>query len=63
MFVKTVGYVENSINSDQMPHSVVSDLGLHSLLRPVCTRTLSYHYGLIYMLLDNISKYFSIKDK
>ena len=27
---------------DQMPHSVASDLGLHSLKRPICPSTLGY---------------------
>ena len=29
----------NSVDPDQMPHSVASDLGLHCLLRPVCPNT------------------------
>ena len=35
----------NSVDPDQMPHSVASDLGLHSLLRPVCPNSKGY-YGL-----------------
>ena len=27
----------NSVDPDQMPHSVASDLGLHCLQRPICT--------------------------
>ena len=34
----------NSIDPDQMPHSVASDLGLHCLLRPVHLNILS-KYG------------------
>ena len=26
----------NTVDPDQTPHSVASDLGLHCLLRPVC---------------------------
>ena len=26
----------NSVDPDQMPHSVASDLGLHCLQRPIC---------------------------
>ena len=33
---KTAGQVHNSVNPDQMPHSVASDLGLHCLLGPFC---------------------------
>ena len=29
----------NSVDPDQMPHSVASDLGLHCLLRPVYPNT------------------------
>ena len=35
----------NSVDPDQMPHSVASDLGLHCLLRPVCPITKDY-YGM-----------------
>ena len=35
----------NSVDPDQMPHNVASDLGLHCLLRPVCPNTKEY-YGL-----------------
>ena len=33
--LKTTGWVANSIDPDQMPHSVVTDLSLHCLLRHV----------------------------
>ena len=36
---KIAGWVVNSVDPDQMVHSVVSDLGLYSLLRPVCLNT------------------------
>ena len=42
----------NSVDPDQIPHSVVSDLGLHCLLRPVCWNTWCY-YGIFWMW-DNI---------
>ena len=29
----------NSVDPDQMPHSAASDLGVHCLLRPVCSNT------------------------
>ena len=31
----------NSVDPDQMPHFVASDLGLHCLPRPICPNTLS----------------------
>ena len=34
-----LGSVANSVDSDQMPHSVASDLSLHCLLRHVCLNT------------------------
>ena len=36
----------NSVDPDQMPHSVASDLGLHCLQKPICPSTYSY-YGII----------------
>ena len=39
MCLKTAEWVENSVDPDQMPHSVASDLGLHCLLRSVCPTT------------------------
>ena len=35
----------NSVDPDQMPHSVASDLSLHCLLRPVCPTNKGY-YGI-----------------
>ena len=35
----TAGWVVNSVDPDQMPHYVASDLGLHCLLTPVCPNT------------------------
>ena len=37
----------NSADTDQTPHSVVSDLGLHCLHRPVCPNTYSKYGNLI----------------
>ena len=34
--LKTTGWVANSVDPDQMPQNVASDLGLHCLLSPVC---------------------------
>ena len=36
----------NSVDPDQMPHSVASDLGLHCLQRPFCPNTYSYYGSL-----------------
>ena len=33
----------NSVDPDQMPHSAVSDLGLHCLQRPICPNTYGYY--------------------
>ena len=33
------GLVVNSVNPDQMPHSIASDLGVHCLLSAVCLNT------------------------
>ena len=33
----------NSVDSDQMSHSAVPDLGLHCLLRPICLNTSGYY--------------------
>ena len=33
----------NSVDLDQMPHSVASDQGLHCLLKLVCPNTLGYN--------------------
>ena len=35
MCLNNARWVANSIEPDQTPHSVASDLGLHCLLRPV----------------------------
>ena len=32
----------SSVGTDQTPHSVASDLGLHCLLRPFCPNTKGY---------------------
>ena len=45
LLLKTDGWVANSVDPDQMPHTVASDLGLHCLLRPVCSNTKGY-YGI-----------------
>ena len=36
MCIKTAKWVANSVDPDQMPHSVASKLGLQYLLRHVC---------------------------
>ena len=36
---KIAGWVANSVDFDEMPHSVASQLGLHYLLSPVCPNT------------------------
>ena len=43
----------NSVDPDQMPHSVLSDLGLSCLLRHVCLNIQGY-YGILF-LNENIS--------
>ena len=35
----------NSVDPDHMLHSVVSDLGLHYLLKPICLNTLGKYEG------------------
>ena len=36
----------NNVDPDQMPHSAVSDQGLHCLHRPICPNTEDY-YGIL----------------
>ena len=43
----------NSVAPDQTPRSAASDLGLHSLFRPVCSNTLD-KYGIIVLLVKSI---------
>ena len=31
--------IANSVDPDQIPHSAVSDLGLHCFQRPICLNT------------------------
>ena len=38
---KTVGWMANSVDPDQTPRSAASDLGLHCLLRPVYSNTVT----------------------
>ena len=40
LFLNSDGRVANSVDPDQVPFSVVSDLALHCLLRCVCERKL-----------------------
>ena len=42
----------NSIDPDQMPHSVASDLGLYSLQMPTCHNTSGYYGKPICLLVD-----------
>ena len=37
--LKIAGWVANSVDPDEMPHSAASHQGLHCLLRPVCPNT------------------------
>ena len=39
MCLKIAEWVATSVESDQMLHSRLSGLGLHCLLKPVCTNT------------------------
>ena len=39
--------MSNDVDPDQMPYLVLSDLGIHSLLMPVCPNTEGY-YGSLY---------------
>ena len=40
---KTAELSVNSVDTNQMPHSMTSDLGLHCLLRPLCPKTQVKH--------------------
>ena len=42
MFLKTAGWVTNSVDTDQMPHSAASDLVLHCFAQP----SVSQYFGL-----------------
>ena len=44
----------NSVDPDQMPHSVASDLGLHCLQTPICPSTYGY-YGKTYANLSKVA--------
>ena len=48
--LKIAGWVANSVDPDEMPHSAVSHLGLYCLLRPVCPNTYG-KYGSINMII------------
>ena len=37
--LQIVGWVANSVDPDETPHSAASHLGLNCLLRPVCPNT------------------------
>ena len=37
----------NSVDPDQMPHSMAFDLGLYCLQRPICPTTKGY-YGILF---------------
>ena len=45
----------NSVDPDQMPHSVASDLGLHCLQRPIRPNTEGY-YGIHTLGFHDIRK-------
>ena len=44
LFLKIAGLVAVSVDPDETPYSVVSQLGLHCLLRPVCRNTYGKYY-------------------
>ena len=46
----------NSIDPDQLPHSVVSDLGLHCLLRTVCLSSQGYYGSVFSSITDTQEK-------
>ena len=43
----------NSVEPDQTPHSVVSDLGLHCLQRPICPKSQGF-FGMYTITPDKV---------
>ena len=57
--LKIAGWVANSVNPDETPHSVASHLGLYCLLRPVCPNIYG-KYGIhFFTSLDEIKVIFT----
>ena len=46
-FIEISIFNANSVDPDQMPCSVVSDLGIHCLQRPICPNTKGYYVGVL----------------
>ena len=55
------GWMANSVDPDEMPHSAVSHLGLHCLLRPDCLNTYSIMPG--YLEMQTLSFIFANFDQ
>ena len=52
--LKLLDLFANSVDSDQMSHSVASDLGLHCLLRPICLCIEGYSGTLLFIIYLSI---------
>ena len=55
--LKIAGWVANSIDPDETPHSAASHLGLYCLLRPVCPNTYGKYgskNGLVQILVQKL---------
>ena len=48
--LKIAGWVANSVDPDEMPHSAASHLGLNCLLRPVCLNTYGKYSNYIFLI-------------
>ena len=59
--LKITGWMADSVDSDEMPHSAVSDLGIHCLLRPVCLNT--YGKYIIWILQKCMTQYFLVTNR
>ena len=57
--LKIAGWVANSVDSDEMPHSAASHLGLHCLLRPVCPNTYGKNGTHMFSCKNNINSSWS----
>ena len=55
----------NSVDPDKMPHSVVSDLGLHCLQRPICPNTwvLQYTNEIMGKWYTPLEKWYILEEK
>ena len=47
-YLKIAGWLSNSVDPDEMPHSAASHQGLHCLLRPVCLNIYSKDSRLLF---------------